>query len=292
MRQLAQYHKKFDADYANLDKEYNTKYDLLWKSIRDREKASSYGIPDGEKCKAYNDLANQYLPKYAMLMEDWQKKNLLHYNKYFDELIYWGYLNLHPDSEDYFRDFFYTEVAYYLEMLVTVGRTKIIEPYCDFTPTIATIDSNAIKEMDCPLNIEIPFGFGNAELNCEKFSIKAGEGAVFGYEKNFKTHQSTVSVGIGLILELEAKVGPLKAGVSAEATETAFITLDGDNKFSDGGLKNEAKVSAGATGVGKKEVSVGSTLGIHSGYNFDIPALLKEAPEVPLNKNVKIYKPK
>src|SRR5450759_4272773 len=158
MRQLAQYHKKFDADYANLDKEYNTKYDLLWKSIRDREKASSYGIPDGEKCKAYNDLANQYLPKYAMLMEDWQKKNLLHYNKYFDELIYWGYLNLHPDSdpvsEDWFRDFFYVEVHDYLGMLVTVGRTKIIEP-CHFEPTTATADSNEIKEIECPLDIEI-----------------------------------------------------------------------------------------------------------------------------------------
>jgi hypothetical protein len=181
-------------------------------------------------------------------------------------------------------------------MMGSICSTRIIDPCDEPVTATASKDSNAIKEIECPLDIEIPFGFGNAELNCEKFSIKAGEGAVFGYEKNFKTHQSTVSVSIGLILELEAKVGPLKAGVSAEATETAFITFDGNNGIADAGLKNEAKVSAGATGVGKKEVSVGSTLGIHSGYNFVIPVLLKgiigPAPEVPLNKNVNIYKPK
>ena len=313
---LGQYDKKFYADYANLENEYQGKHDLLWKSFRDREKAASKAgccgegnvsccIPQGEECNAFNELANQYLPKYAMLTEDWQEKNKDYFNRFFDELIYWNYLHLHPVSEDYFRNFFYEVVGHYLEMLARVGRTKIIEP-CDYKPTTATSDSNEIKEMECPIEIEIPFIVGKFEVSCEKFSFKAGEGAVFGYEKNFKTHQSTVSVGIGLKLELEGKVGPIKAGVSTGVSETVFITFDGNNGFADGGLKFNANASAGLEGeagtsvkgkteIAKKETGVGYTVAIHSGWNFNegpFKGMIGPAPEVQQNKNVNIYKPK
>jgi tetratricopeptide (TPR) repeat protein len=272
--------KKYSTEMAVLENEYQSKH----KELQDA----------GAGCAANNNLANQYLPKFAALTVDWQKKSMILYQKYFDELVYWHYLSLHPLGKYEFKIKYYEFIEQYLVMMGSICQTRIIDP-CEPVTATASKDSNEIKEMECPFDIEIPFGFGNAELNCEKFSIKAGEGAVFGYEKNFKTHQSTVSVSIGLILELEAKVGPLKAGLSAEATETAFITFDGNNGIADFGLKNEAKVSAGATGVGKKEVSIGSTFGIHSGCNFNegpFKGMIGPAPEVPLNKNVNIYKPK
>ena len=37
----------------------------------------------------------------------------------------------------------------------------------------------------------------------------------------------------------------------------------------DAGLKNEASASGGATGLGKEEISIGSTIGIRSGWNFN-----------------------
>jgi tetratricopeptide (TPR) repeat protein len=301
---IGQYDKKFYADYLNLENEYKGKFEAIKKNYKERDEAASKAgccgegnvsccVPDGEECKALNDLANEYLPKYAMLTEDWQEKNKDNFNKLFDEVIYWNYLHMHPVSDDYFRiNCFYPLVTEYLGMLGKVGTTKIIEP-CHFEPTTATADSNTIKDYDCPLNIQIPFAVGKIQLNCDKFSVSGGEGAVFGYERNFKTHQSTLSAGIGLTLELTAKAGPVKAGVSATATETAFITFDGNNGIADIGIKNEAKLSASATGVGKKEVSVGSTLGINSGYNF-APGPFKgmgdPKPEVQVNKNVPIYK--
>jgi len=278
----SQYDKKYFTDYANLEKEYNTKLEAL-------RKASA-----GDPCKAENDLANQYLPKYAMLTEDFQEKNQDFFKRLFDEVIYWGYLHLHPLGDDYFRkECYYQVIIGYLGMLGKVATTKIIEP-CDFEHTTATADSNVIKDYDCPIDFELGFGPGKIQLNCEKFSITGGEGLVFGYEKKFKTHQSTVSVGIGLTLELQEKVGPLKAGAKATASETVFITFDGNNGIADAGLKNEAKLSASAPGVGKKEVSVGSTLGIQSGYNF-APGPFKgigdPKPEVQINKNIPVYKP-
>ena len=169
-----QYDKKYLADYKNLENEYKAKFEALQKESAD--------------CKAYNDLANQYLPKYAMLTEDFQEKNHDFFKRLFDEVIYWGYLHLHPYGDDYFRkECFYPTVVAYLGMLGQVATTKIIEP-CDFTPTTATSDSNEIKEMECPLNIQIPFAVGKIQLNCDKFSVSGGEGAVFSYERNFKTH--------------------------------------------------------------------------------------------------------
>ncbi len=289
---------KYYAAITALKKEYEDRLISMKKDL-DKQKVSTE-----TRCKALDALGNEYLPKYALLTEEWQEKNLLIIRKYFDDMIYWGYLSMHPVSnEGFLINLFYPLVAGYLNRLVVIGRSEIIEP-CDFKPTTATSDSNEIKDIECPLDIEIPFIVGKFELNCEKFSFKAGEGVIFGYEKKFKAKQSTVSVGIGLKLELEAKVGPVKAGVSTNVGETFFITFDGNNNFSDGGLKFDAKASAGVEGAAggpikvkkdfaKSETGVGYTLGINSGWNFSegpFKEMFGPAPEVQLNKNVKMDK--
>jgi hypothetical protein len=283
---LGSYDKKFSADYATLDNEYKGKLQLINGEFAKRElQCCGEGKGDccptqEEKCNARNELANQYLPKFASITEDWQEKSQLYFRNLFDELVYWNYLHLHPLGDDYFRvQCFYPLVTAYLTMLAKVGITRIIEP-CEFKPTTATADSVTLKEIECPLALEIPFLVGKFELSCDKFSFKAGEGAVFGYEKDFRTHQSTVSVGIGLKLELEEKAGPLKAGVSVSTGEVIYITFDGDNKFADGGLKFNVKASAGVEGeagesvkgkadIAKEETGVGYTVGINSGWNFN-----------------------
>ena len=320
--------KVYIAQLQNLENEYQGKYNVIKKGFEEREKEAdrlkccgegniSCCIEDEEKCKAYNGLANQYLPQFAAIWEDWQVKCLLVFKKYFDDLAYWGYLAQHnlrltnnlasnpPPTDDYYRLVtFYPLVTAYLGVLQFMANPRIIKP-CHFEPATATTDSFEIKEIECPLDLEIPFLVGKFEINCEKFSFKAGEGAIFGYEKNFNTNQSTISVGIGLKLELEAKVGPVKGGVSTNVGETLFISFDGNNHFSDGGLKFNAKASAGVEGeigeavkakkdIVKKETGVGYTLGINSGWNFNegpFKGLIGPAPEVQLNKNVKIYTP-
>ncbi len=314
-KDLVSYDKKYYERLAALEKEYRDKLEIIKKGFDTRKKEAikerccgegntSCCIPDGEECKAYKELADDYLPQFALLTEDWQEKNQVVLKKYFDQLIYWHYLNLHPISDDAFRRQYYELIVTYFVTLGKIGYTKIIEP-CHFKPTTAAAkDSIAIPEIDCPMEIEIPFIVGKFELSCEKFSFKAGEGAVFNYEKDFKTHQSTVSIGIGLTLEAEVKAGPIKAGVSAGAGESLFISFDGDNKFSDGGLKFDAKASAGIEGeagtgvkgkkdIVKEETGIGYMVGINSGWNFNegpFKGMIGPAPEVQQNKNVKMYK--
>ncbi len=313
---LKQYEKKFSADYANIENEYLNKLKLLQEGFAKKEDECCGVGKSGccptteEKCKAYDALANQYLPKYAMLTEDWQEKCLNHYKRLFDELMYWGYLVRHPSGDDYFRvGCSYYLTASYLEMLGTVGKTKIIEP-CDFVPMTATCDISEIKEMECPIDIEVPFIVGSFSMNCDKISLSGGEGALFSYEKNFKTKKSTFSVGIGAkIWGVKKEFGPIKGSAGAGLSESLFITFDGNNKIVDAGLKFSATISGGLEAeaearsvkatkeIYKDGTSIGYTahfIGINSGWDFNegpFKGMIGPAPEVQVNKNVNIYKP-
>ncbi len=266
---------KFTPEYATLDAEY-----------RGRLKGLGFFATEKERCNAENALANEFLPRFAVAMEELQERHLRIYRQYFDELVYWHFLSLHPIDKDKARMRQIEFILQYLNMLGGVCQTKIIK-HCDFKSFTITKESNDIKKYECPLEIEIPFIIGSFSLDCDKVSFSAGEGAIFGYEKNFKTKISTLSVGIGAKLELgKVKLGPAEAKLSASAGETLFITFDGDNKVSDAGLKFGVKLGAGAEikgskeiatdksievkrDLGSKDVSVGYTFGISSGFTFN-----------------------
>jgi tetratricopeptide (TPR) repeat protein len=291
--------KQYEADRSVIESKYRAELKIINDGFAERMKGCGDGKPNincptyEEKCAAYNNLANQYLPQFAYLTEEIQKKGKLIYSTYFDELVYWHYLSLHPVSDDDFRMQYYVFIEQYLTMMGGLCQTKIIEP-CVFTKTTASKESNAIKDYDCPIDVELGIGIGKIQLNCEKFSITGGEGVIFGYEKDFKTKQSTLSIGIGVKFDLGLKAGPAKAIVGVKATESVFITFDGKNGIADYGLENEAKLTGHITGVIKESVSVGTKLGINSGYDFNegpLKGMVGPAPEKQLNKNVPIYKP-
>ena len=311
-----QVYKKYISELETLENEYQSKYKIIEDAFAERGRRCCLGaggpnsccVSPEERCKAFNELANQYLPKFAALTEDWQKKSMLVHQKYFDEVVYWHYLRLHPSGNDNFRLKYYEFILYYLHTMGSICQTRTIEP-CEFIKATATKDSNAIGEIDCPLEIEIPFIVGKFELNCDKISFKAGEGVVFGYEKNFKTRKSTLSIGIGANIELgKVNLGPVEAKISAGVSESLFITFDGDNKVADYGLKFDAKISAGAEIKGgkevapgksvevkrelnNKEVGVGYTFGINSGWDFNegpFKGMIGPSKPVQINKNIKV----
>lgn len=285
---LSEYQKELSDLNTRVKKNCDEALGLLENEYQDRYKTmmkANFNTSE-ESCAAQNALANSFLPKFAAVTEDYQKKVVLHFRKYFDELAYWHYLSLNPTGADNFKMTYYMFIEHYLVAMGSVAWTKIIKP-CNFNSITLTYESNAIKEFECPLEIEIPFIIGKFALDCDKISFSAGEGAVFGYEKNFKTKQSTLSVGIGAKLELgKLSVGPVEAGLSAGVGETLFITFDGENKVADAGLKFGAKLSGGVEvkgqkeltpgksievkkDLGSKEVSVGYSFGISSGFNFN-----------------------
>lgn len=282
---LSEYQKDVTELNKKDGKQYQAAIGALDAEYRGRLRSLGPSNTEAERCAAENELANSYLPKFAYLTEEWQKKNLHVYRQYFDELIYWHYLALYPSGKDNFNIQFYAFVEQYLAMIGSVAQTKIILP-CDAKKITLNQESNEIKEFECPLSISIPFIVGSFDLDCDKISFSAGEGAIFSYEKNFKTKQSTISIGIGAKLEIgKVSVGPVEAKLGLSAGESLFITFDGDNKVADAGLKFGGKFSAGAEIKGSKEISPGKsievtrelanrevgagyTIGINSGINF------------------------
>lgn len=282
---LSEYQKDVTELNSKDGKQYQAAMGALEAEYRGRLRSLGFFNTEEERCSAEKELGNSFLPRFAYLTEEWQKKNLHVYRQYFDELIYWHYLALSPSGKDNFNMQFYVFVEQYLVMLGSVAQTKIILP-CDAKKITLTKESNEIKEFECPLSISIPFIVGSFDLDCDKIAFSAGEGAIFSYEKNFKSKQSTISIGIGAKLEIgKVSVGPVDAKIGVSVGESLFVSFDGDNKVSDAGLKFGGKFSAGAEIKGGKEISPGKsievsrelanreagagyTIGINSGINF------------------------
>lgn len=293
-KELSEFHNKtlkvFTSDMAAAENDYKQKYDEMMGAFALRcpsgEGASHANCAtDEEICSAKNALANTYLPLFADITAAMQVKGKRIFRAYFDELVYWHYLSLNPINKDDFRMQFYYFIEQYLSTIGGICTTKIIKP-CIAKKATITKESNAIKEMDCPLNFGISFIIGSIELDCDKFSIEGGEVLIFKYERDFKTKESTLNVGIGVNIDLGK-------GFDLGVHEYAFIKFDGNGRYSDGGIKMEAFVQATAGEFGVKS-EVGYTLGIESGWNFNegpFKNLLVPAPEVPLKKNMKIYNP-
>jgi len=110
----------------------------------------------------------------------------------------------------------------------------------------------------CPINIKVSFGAGKVSLSCKSFGIEIGQGVKFGYEKNFITKESTLSMGVGVDADIPGIL-------DAKAKEKLYVKFDKDNQPIDVGLATE--VSVGIKGM-PPIASAGYTLGVNSGLNF------------------------
>lgn len=275
--------------YNQLEQEYRNAYEQMMKS----------GGPD---CGRENELKNNYLQQFAQLNKEWQSRNMLIENKYIDDFLYWCYFSAF-DSNDY-RNRFYNRVSNYLYKVNYLAQVKILEPCKEAEPGETEVPPTAeLKEFDCPVDIEFPFIVGKLTMNCEKFSFKAGEGIVFKYEKKFKgQRQSTISIGAGGGIDATFKSGPIKAGIEAGMNMSVYLTFDKAGNCTDGGMTYSANRGAGIDFSAGERIKINKNLGyvgeeigwrfgINSGVSFTPPDVpwMKEKPEIPLNKNVKIY---
>jgi len=307
MFRLDAYNKNFTQEFKKLESIYEQEQKIERSKFdkRSEKVGEGNGDPtlDKEMCQAYENVANKYLPLFSSMRRDWQVKNLAPKKKYLNELFYWFYLSSHNIHE--FRKLFYSWVADYLSTLKVLNETKIIYPCQRENGDKQKYDDPVLTEPECPFEIEIKFIVGKYSLDCEKVSFSGGEGFIFNYEKKFKSGQSTLSLGIGAQLELGGGFGGIKIGAGASVSESLFIQLGSNGEVTDAGLKFGVKAGAAAElegAIGKKvnikkdhskvEASVGYTIGIESGLNFNEGPLknLLNPSEKPLNKNVPVYK--
>lgn len=269
-------------------------YEKRKKEIYEKYVAASTGSSD---CAVQTGHVNNYLHDMADITTAWQLKHMAFNKKYINQLIYWSFL--YSFSSDEFKMKFYGQVKNYLDEIGSIAKTELWGPPCEQiqqgnTPAADII----IEEPECPIDFELKLIVGKIALNCKKFSFSGGEVVKLKYEKNFSSKQSTMSVGIGVTLELGSKNfgGGFTGSASIDAGESVFITLDGNNSFSDLGLSVDAKASISidkqsSLTVGEiveeisrskvimgGEASAGYTVGVNSGLSFESGASFTPGP--------------
>ncbi|MBC7934091.1 MAG: hypothetical protein H7Y86_01850, partial [Rhizobacter sp.] len=270
-----------------LQEQYEREYDLV-----------------SSDCKASNTVKNKYLPMFASLNHDWQIKNMKAQQDFLEAMLYWQPIAALNKTDADSR--FYNYVALYLKAVEEIAYQNIILKPCNENGLAeASEDSTlALKDFDCPFTVSKSLVVAELEMNCERISIRAHLGvANFKLDRNIKTRQSTIIVGIGDNLYTKGfNLGPLKTNVSLDAEMSLYLTVDASG-FNDAGMLYSATASAGvAFEKGKrfasdkelKKVSIGASyrIGINSGLDIrdaEGRDLLAPTPEKPLNKNVKVF---
>lgn len=284
---VEEFNKKNRQAYKDLENQHRIEYEKLRKIIEEREdnccgEGDISCCEDEATCRELNALSNKYLEQFAQLNEEWQKKNLGLYKKYYEELVYWSYISSFNDVE--FRIKFNNLTAQYIQSLAYICETKTF-PACkpQDPDELEKQGEQELKPFDCYVDIEFPFIVGKLTLNCEKISFKAGEGLRFKFEKKFTgQRESTISLGIGGGIDATVKSGPFKAGIETGADMSVYITFDRTGNVSDGGMSYGAyrgmgiDFSAGERIKIKKEVAytgekIGWRFGVNSGVSFNVP---------------------
>lgn len=108
----------------------------------------------------------------------------------------------------------------------------------------------------CPIDIKIPLGAGSISLNCDAFGFQFGEGVTFRYEKNFKSGETTLAVGLGANLDIP--------GIDAGAGVELGFKFDSNNQLID--VIGSANAGLGITGMNTPIISAGASVGINSSF--------------------------
>jgi hypothetical protein len=219
-----------------------------------------------QMCEALHKLANEYQNGAAEINLVYRKRYKKLLLNYFDEFVYWRQLfalTQHGSNANFYE----TVIDYLDEMKDLAYTTPLLDDACknpDFSEPNVSIDKyEANAKPQCPVSVVIAFGVGKLNLDCTSFGISGGELIKVGYKHDFTNGQSTLSAGAGV--SVNVGVGAVNAG--AEASETIYITFDGNGNPMDAGIKTSVGASAQA-GVLNAGIDGDVTLSMNSGFNF------------------------
>ena len=247
-----------------------------------------------EECQKLVALANTDQAIVSAAVTAIQKERLRFMRWEFAQTTYYGYMTAtDPHSA---KSSFYSACSKYLNELAHLADRPFViaGKTCDndqWPSILAKNEKDKTKEAECPINIEIPFIVGKFKLNCEELEFEGGEGAVFKVNKNFKTMQTTMSLGAGVQFQQGRDWGVFGVGVEASADQSFYITWDGKNNLTDFGMaiKVSAEIKNKNTlpneklntelikdwqNANKGKIELGYTIGVNSGWTFsDAPVL-------------------
>lgn len=194
-----------------IDNEYRENRDNLSKSHRAESNAcdQNNACQDkvrGKYCRLFNELSNQYLPRYAAINGDFVRTRWRLHKEMFEALSVYArvafkrgtMLKAAKEAE---------RLAFIMSPLIngTILNDgyKILfrDPLCgDMTDEEAKkLEDLVIKEnYQCNLNVSLRLAKGYyVKFSCDEFQIEGGTGIRFKYNKNFRSGQTTLYGGVG-----------------------------------------------------------------------------------------------
>lgn len=238
------------------------RFDVEIKACPENGKSACLDRLKYKHCQEREAFDNKKFGLLANISEDYTKKNYTEDVGYYNNLVY-----LEAVSSVNEKVLASTCGAYAIFLLgnfqtyvMSTECNPISKPYCEqYNPANSqNPNSPAFKDAQCPINLKIPMGAIKVSLSCKKFGIEAGQGVKFGYEKDFITRESTLSMGVGVDADIPGIL-------DAKAKEKVYIKFDANNQPIDVGLSVEASVGIKGT---PPIASAGYTMGVNSGFNY------------------------
>jgi hypothetical protein len=267
-------------DYTNFLKQnpkqfYVTKAEDLYKDLEGKIELINKQpfVNRFEDCEKKVNALQNYLSLSAANHEAYQRKTLYQLYDWVNQNLLWKRYLL---SSNEYKQQMYELITDFFRVINGYKEAQIIYPLPTFiaeqckgeTPpdsTKAMEDSLKVEEEDCPIKIEVPFGVGKAKFNCKGYEIEGGEGIVGGLEKNYKTGEFTIFLGLGFG---EYAQGLGIGGIESGAKAGSFVTIGKDWNIVDCGNKAEAGIEGGI-GPFITEIKLTGTMGMESGINID-----------------------
>ncbi|MBO9661170.1 MAG: hypothetical protein J7527_20265, partial [Chitinophagaceae bacterium] len=226
-----------------------------------------------DDCRRKTEMVNQYLKKTSYARDQAIRNTLNQQYDYDNQKMYWLSFLVHDEAY---------RVAHIEAVENLVGRMRAYDDLQMLYPgpegviygcqgagkdnpkkpeedSVATPD-----DTDCPVQFEIPVGVAKAKLSCSSFSIEGGEGLQGSFERNFRTGEMTIFVGVGVGFWEKGGVANFGGGIEGSAKAGVFVTVNGEGKVIDFGDKAEIGIEGGI-GPLTTEAKITGVLGMESG---------------------------
>ena len=212
-------------------------------------------------CKERLSQENRYHNALADIAENFQNKWFPQDLDFYNKMIW--LMSLRSTDDQFLQAESATQTINLLHQLKAYALSVCNpggKPDCEqYNPANAqNPNSPDFKDAQCPIKFKIPFGAGKVIVSCQTFGIEVGQGVKFGFEKNFITKESTISMGAGVDADIPGIL-------DAKVKEKLFIKFDKNNQAVDMGLSSEASI--GIKGM-PPIASIGYTMAVNSGVSF------------------------
>ncbi len=258
------YQNQYQEKEKSIDRESEAKFKEIEEKYKDRFGEGKEN-PFKEYCADINDYRSNYLEKMAALNDQFNSYYSNNIRTYATELMYW--IQMYPGNQNANKVEFYRFALWTVNPFIMVSK---LTPPCEQSlGDESDWEELEVPEPDCPINFKLNLVVASIAGNCDKLGIELGVADLLyiGYEKDFKSKNSTLSFGGGVQYEKYIPEN-IKSYIPSIGGKVGGFVEFGKDGISDVGITTEAGVDVPF--VTDRDIKFTGKLGISSGVSTDL----------------------